>query len=384
MKKLLLIRYGEISLKGLNRNYFINTLVQNIKYTLRDFRDIKISKISGRITISDFEDQYEDEIINRVKKVFGIVYITKAFEVESDIDMIKATALDVMRFKENVTFKVEARRSDKNFALKSPEIAREVGSYVLINTESITVDVHNPDVVLSVEVREKSYIYYENIECDAGLPVGTGGTAAILLSGGIDSPVASYMMSRRGMKMCGIHFHSYPYTSASAKDKVIDLAEHLALYNKGMVVYFVSLTKIQEEIIKNCDNSYLTILLRRFMYRCAESIAKKYEINALVTGESLGQVASQTIESLTCTADAVSMPVLRPLIGIDKNQTIEIAKHIQTYDTSILPYEDCCTIFVPKHPQTRPKLEKVLKEEQKLGVEELIADALIDVEKMVF
>lgn len=384
MKKLLLIRYGEISLKGLNRNYFIDTLAANIKYALKDFPKAKIHKIQGRITIENYDDEQDTDVVEALKKVFGIVYITKAVETEPDIEVIKAGAVELMRGRGGHTFKVEARRADKAFPYESPEISKMVGAAVLKNTEGLTVDVHNPDILLGVEIREKAYITYDNVCGEAGLPLGTGGRGGVLLSGGIDSPVASYLMSRRGMKMTGLHFHSYPFTSLDAKEKVVALSHKLAKYNCGYELYMFSLTNIQQEIIKNCRESYLTVILRRYMLRIAQEFSLNKSLQVLVTGESLGQVASQTAESIICTDAVAKMPVFRPLIAMDKNEIVEHARHIDTYEISIEPYEDCCTIFVPKHPQTRPILERVLEEEEKLPMcAEMIEESLAQAEKII-
>ena len=384
MKKLLLVKYGEISLKGLNKSYFMNTLVKNMRFNLKSFADVKVSQIQGRIIVTDIAEEIEDAVIEKLRKVFGIVYITRAYETEATLEAVKDVALMIMQDKKNVTFKVEARRADKSFPLKSPEITRAVGAHVLVNTDTITVDVHNPDIELNVEIRKQAYVYYETITCEAGLPMGTSGRGALLLSGGIDSPVAGYLMAKRGMKIYSIHFHSYPYTSLNAQQKVEDLAKKLVDYNQGMKVYMVSLTKIQEQIIEKCDGTYLTVILRRFMFRCAEKISEKNGLQCLITGESLGQVASQTIESINCTNDVVKLPVLRPLIGTDKNDIVKISRHIDTFETSIQPYEDCCTIFVPKHPQIKPKLENVEKEESKLEVDALVEEAISEIEIMKF
>ncbi|MBE6038192.1 MAG: tRNA 4-thiouridine(8) synthase ThiI [Anaerofustis stercorihominis] len=379
-KRLILVKYGEITLKGLNQHYFLETLMKNIRYAIKGIEDAKVSKIQGRITINDVKAEDEAEVISRLKKVFGIVAIVVARECEADMDSIKAVALEIMKDKENCTFKAEAKRGNKAFPYTSPQIAKMVGAHVLVNTETITVDVHNPDYTLTVEVRNKAYVYCDDIPCEAGLPLGTGGSGALLLSGGIDSPVAGYMMNRRGMKICSIHFHSYPYTSLEAQKKATDLAQKLRPYNMGMTLINVSVTKIQEEIIQKCDESYLTVILRRFMFRIAEKICEQRDISALITGESLGQVASQTIESINCTNAVVSLPILRPLIAHDKNEIMALARHIDTYDISIRPFEDCCTVFVPKHPQIKPSLEKVELQESRLDVDALVQEALEGIE----
>ena len=258
-----------------------------------------------------------------------------------------------------------------------------MGAHILRNGIPLKVDVHHPDILITVEIRDMAYIDYESVRGEAGLPLGTGGRGAVMLSGGIDSPVAAYMLARRGMKVTGIHFHSYPFTSLNAQDKVVELAGKLAGYNDGMQVVMISLTKIQQEIIRNCNETYLTVILRRFMIRCAQQYCLKHGIACLITGESLGQVASQTVESITCTNAASVLPIFRPLIGMDKNEIVSIAKHIDTYDISIRPYEDCCTIFVPKHPQIRPVLEKVLREEEKLPNAQEMIDEAVDTAEIV-
>ncbi len=376
MHKLILVKYGEISLKKNNRNYFFNALIRNIKNALHNIDNVKCNQIQGRITIENIPEDMEDIAINKLKKVFGITSLTRAFVLEPDIEQIKNTALDIMQNKRNSTFKVSSKRSDKTFPLESPEISKIIGAHILVNTDTLTVNVHEPDIHLYVEIRDKAYLYYENIPGEAGLPVGVSGKGGLLLSGGIDSPVAGFMMARRGMKIDAIHFHSYPFTSLEAKQKVFDIAKKLVDFNQGICIYNISLTKIQEEILKKCDPTYITVILRRFMLRCAEIIAERYQLQALITGESLGQVASQTIESITCTNAVVALPIFRPLIGIDKNDIIKTAKHIETYDISILPYEDCCTLFVPKHPQTKPTIENVQAEERKLDIALLTEQAI--------
>ncbi len=380
MKKLIMIKYGEISLKGLNRKYFIDALIRNIKKSLKGYEGINVLPIQSRIIVENFEDSKEIEIIEALKKVFGIVYITTAYEVNKDMDDIKKAALEIAVKNSYKTFKVEARRSDKNFPLNSPQISKDVGAYVLINTENLTVDVRNPEAVIKVEIRQKAYVYAGDIKCGGGLPVSTSGVGGLLLSGGIDSPVASYLMNKRGMKIVSIHFHSYPYTSENAKEKVEKLASTLKEYNMGMTLINVSLTKIQEEIIQKCRGSYLTVILRRFMIRCCNELADKFNLDALVTGESLGQVASQTIEGIACSNECSTLPILRPLISMDKTEIIDISRNIGTYDISILPYEDCCTVFVPKHPAIKPKLETIHIEEGKLDIDTLVKEALEDIE----
>ena len=376
MKRLLLIRYGEIALKGLNRNYFVDTLADNIRNALREYPGLRTEKIQGRIALWGVDDENESEVIEKLRKIFGISKITRAVETQSDIEAIKEASLQVIEDLEGKTFKVESRRGDKSFPLKSPEISSAVGEYILRNTDRFKVDVHDPDILLGVEVRPKSYITFSDIPGEKGMPLGTGGKGGIMISGGIDSPVAAYLMARRGMKMTGIHFHSYPFTSLDAQKKVERLGSKLAVYNNGFDIAMISLTDIQQQIISKCDDRYLTVILRRFMIRCAERFARENGIQMLVTGESLGQVASQTTDSIICTDAAANMPILRPLIAMDKDEIISIAQKIDTYTISIEPYEDCCTVFVPKHPQTHPVLEKVLAQEQRLECEKLIDEAM--------
>ncbi len=379
MKKVLLVRYGEIALKGLNRSYFEDVLKNNIAKRLKKYTDIKINKAQSRIEIH-FTITNEEEIIKNIKNIFGIAYISKAFIVASDMEQIQQAALNM--YQEGKTFKVETRRGDKKFPLKSPQISAQVGAFILKNTQNAKVDVQNPDVIIEVEVRNTAYVYTTSVKCRAGLPTSTGGKAVLLLSGGIDSPVAGYMMASRGVELICVYFHSSPYTPPEAKQKVVDLAGVLNSFAPGVILYSVPFTQIQEYIIEKCDIKYLTILMRRYMMIIAQKIADSKNAQALITGESLGQVASQTMQSIYATNEVCKMPVFRPLIGLDKINTIYIAKDIGTYDISILPYEDCCTIFTPKHPQTKPKMKNLYIEEEKIGneMEEYIADAIKNVE----
>lgn len=383
MKEVVLVRYGEIALKGLNRAYFEDTLKNNIAKRLRKYKDVTIKKAQSRLEVH-FTESNQEEIIDSIKNIFGIAYISKALIVESDMEQISKAALSL--YEEGKSFKIETRRGDKNFYLKSPEISAQVGAYVLSNSSAAKVDVVNPETVIEVEVRKSTYVYTQSYKCRAGLPTSTGGKAALLLSGGIDSPVAGYMMASRGMELVCVYFHSSPYTSAEARQKVVDLAKALNDFAPGVVLYSVPFTKIQESIIERCDITYLTILMRRYMMIIAEKIARKNNAKALITGESLGQVASQTIESIYATNEVCKMPVFRPLIGFDKINTINMAKDIGTYDISVLPYEDCCTIFTPKHPQTRPKIDLVLQQEEKLSdiISDYIQQAAADAEIIKF
>lgn len=378
MEKVISVSFGEIALKGGNRGYFENQLIKKIRAATKEFGDIKVYKDQGKLYMKPNPEDI-DRIINKVKKVFGIIYISPCYKIPKDMDSIRAAAVDIM--KEEIaegkkTFKVDAKRADKNFPIKSPEIARDLGGYVLENTEGLSVDVHNPETMLFVDIRTDAYVYTKRVSGYGGLPVGTNGKGLLLLSGGIDSPVAGFMMAKRGVELHAVHFHSYPFTSERAEEKVKELANIMSIYCGNMNLYSVNLIEIQKEINKNCPADEMTIIARRFMMRIAEKIAKREDMHALITGESLGQVASQTIFGINVTNASVSLPVLRPLIGMDKTEIIEIAKDIETFETSILPFEDCCTVFLPKHPVTRPKLEDIEKSESVLDVEALISAAV--------
>ena len=380
MDRVLLVRYGEIILKGMNRPIFENALVNNIKYRLRNDGKVKIYKSQATIYIEPQEgDEQTDIICEKLKKIFGIVSIVIAYKTEKSMqgifDIIPDSIGDVL--KNAKTFKVEAKRSDKKFPLKSPEICDEVGGFILDNYPHLKVDVHNPDVVVHAEIRDdNAFVHTGRQKGIGGMPVGTGGRAALLLSGGIDSPVAGYMIAKRGVQLEAIHFFSYPYTSDRAKDKVMKLAGIVSEYVGKIKVHVVPFTEIQLQIRDKCPEEYLTLIMRRFMMAISERIARNNGCDALVTGESLGQVASQTILALGVTNDAVNMPVFRPLIGMDKNDIVEIARDIGTFETSILPYEDCCTVFTPKRPSTKPHLDKVIKYQELLDCEKLIQDAV--------
>ena len=362
MKHVILVRYGEISLKGLNRNYFIDLLVKNIRNTLKRFESVKVQKIQGRIIVHISEAELQ-EGLEAVTKVFGIVSVSPAVVVESEMEAIEQETLAQARQAEFKTFRVTAKRGDKRFPIQSPEIGRRLGAVILKNIEGLKVDMHHPEFNLWVEVREETYIYHKFIPCNGGLPVGCSGKTALLLSGGIDSPVAGYMMAKRGVELIGVYFHSFPFTSDRAKEKVVDLAKIVAQYCGRVTLYVVPFTEIQTKIVELCPERQTTIIIRRYMMRIAQEIAKRNGAKSLTTGESLGQVASQTQEGLGATNAVVDLPVFRPLIGMDKQEIVEIAQRIGTFETSILPYEDCCTIFVPKHPETKPKLDAVAKSE---------------------
>jgi len=377
MKNLILVRYGEIFLKGLNRPYFIRALIRKIRYALRGTGS-KVWVHDGRIFVEGYED--EETVLDRVSRVFGVHSLCAAVEMpKEDFDALCAQAVTMTQDWKG-TFKVEARRSDKRYPMGSPEINAEMGHRILEANPALKVDLHTPEQVLSVEIRDQAYLYGKVYPAVGGMPVGTNGSATLLLSGGIDSPVAGWMIAKRGVQINAVHFHSFPYTSEQAREKVLDLARKLSFSCCGIKVHVVPFTEIQLQIRDHCPEEYTTLIMRRFMMRIAEQIARQTESGALVTGESIGQVASQTMEALACTDSVVGMPVFRPLIGFDKSEIIEVAKKIDTYELSSLPYEDCCTIFTPKHPATRPRKEKVEEAEKVLDTEKLIADALAGVE----
>ncbi len=380
MKEILLLKDGEIVLKGLNRRSFEDVLKKNLKNTLRSLGRFEITSAQSTIYVKPLSDDIDlDEACDRVSKVFGIVAFSRAAVCEKTIDDILSTAPEYLAKELSFakTFKVEAKRSDKKFPLKSPEICREVGGEILSKFPHLRVDVHNPELIVNVEVRDfGAYIHGEPRKGAGGIPVGTGGKAAILISGGIDSPVAAYMMAKRGIQLTAVHFASPPYTSRRAEDKVVRLLRKVSKYAGPMKMYTVPFTKIQEKIKDECPEELFTIIMRRLMMQISSNVAQQNECFALITGESLGQVASQTIGALACTDDASDMLVFRPLIGMDKQEIIDISYKIDTYDISIEPYEDCCTVFTPKHPRTRPVLKYVIEAQEKPGFEPLIEEAL--------
>lgn len=379
MRDVLLVRYGEVFLKGANRPHFLKVLNDNVKKAVKPIGGC-VWMSDSRIYVSDFDDL--QECISRVTKVFGIYSVSPAVEMEKDLEAISEKAIEMMRDKEG-SFKVFGRRSDKSFPLNSMEIGMEVGGRVLQSNPKLWVDVHKPQHRLNIEIRDNAYLCVEEIMAVGGLPMGTGGKAALLLSGGIDSPVAGYQLMKRGVRCCAIHFQSPPYTGELARDKVMQLAKKLADYAGGMRVYLVPFTKCQLEIHEKCPDGLGTLITRRFMMRIAEKIARDYGAQALITGESLGQVASQTMEALGCTDAVVNMPVFRPLIGMDKTEIMAIAQKIDTFETSILPYEDCCTVFTPRHPVTRPKLSTMPDAERKLDVDALVDEAVAATEMVI-
>ncbi|HHU91364.1 MAG TPA: tRNA 4-thiouridine(8) synthase ThiI [Clostridiaceae bacterium] len=385
MDKIILVRYEEIFLKGLNKHIFENKLIKNIRQKLAGLGNTKVTKSQSRIYIESPDADFDiKEAIFILTKIFGIASVSPVIRIKSDYEMIKKTSLsmvgELIERKSHKTFKVETKRGNKSFPMNSPQICADLGGYILSNFPQLKVDVHNPDFILYVEIRENTYLYSEIIPSVKGLPTGTGGLATLLLSGGIDSPVAGWMVAKRGVELEAVYFHSYPYTSDRAKDKVIKLAEYLAEYCMNITLHVVPFTEIQTAINEKCPHEYITIIMRRYMMMIAEKIAEKSGSLALVTGEAIGQVASQTMESMLVTENAVSLPVYRPLIGMDKNEVIDIAKRIGTFETSILPYEDCCTVFVAKHPVIKPSLQKTLEYEKVLNTENLINNALIKTE----
>ena len=373
MRELLLVRYGEIFLKGLNRPTFIRALVKRIRHAVRELGG-NVTMNDSRIFVTDVTDM--DEAIRRVTKVFGVHSVCPAIEMDkADFEAVKAQAVR-MTADLRGTFKVSSRRSDKRYPLDSPALNAHLGHAILVANENLTVDVKNPDHVLNLEIRDHAYLYCRVVPAVGGMPVGTNGRATLLLSGGIDSPVAGWMIAKRGVHINAVHFHSYPYTSDRAKEKVLDLARILSESCCGIRVHVVPFTKIQMEIHEKCPDEYTTLIMRRFMMRIAERVAVTEQAEALITGESIGQVASQTMTALGTTDMVVDMPVFRPLIGFDKSEIIDIAEKIGTMETSSLPYEDCCTVFTPRHPATHPKMEKIIEGESKLDMEALIQEAI--------
>lgn len=380
MEKVIIVRYSEIHLKGKNRGYFERVLILNMEKSLKGLKH-EIKRRSGRYLVDSFEESETDEIINRLKKVFGIHSLSVAIKVPAEIENIYRAAQHVCF--ESGSFKVSTHRADKSFSLNSMQLSAEIGGRLLAENKNLSVDVHSPSFTVNIDIREDgtALVFNEFFKGAGGMPVGTSGKGMLLISGGIDSPVAGHMIAKRGMQIDCIHFHSYPYTNMQARDKVVELAEVLAKYSCGTKLNIVSVTKIQEEIHKKCNGEYMVTLLRRFMMRLAERVAKKCGAQCLITGESLGQVASQTVEGMTSSNSVVeNLPVLRPLCGFDKDEIIERSMAIGAFGISIRPYEDCCTVFLPKHPVIKPSLKSVLEEESKLEVDKLIEDAMATLE----
>lgn len=390
MYKSFLIKYAEIGVKGKNRYLFEEALVKQIKYALKKTEgEFVVRRTDGRIYVDAQSDFDFEETVESLKKVFGISGICPVVHVEDE--GFEKLSQDVVRYvgdvypDRNKSFKVAARRARKNYPLNSMQLNEELGGVILDAYPEMHVDVHNPDILLHVEIRDKIYLYSEIIPGPGGMPVGTGGKAMLLLSGGIDSPVAGWMIAKRGVKIDAVYFHAPPYTSERAKQKVVDLAKKVAAYAGPVWLHVINFTDIQLYIYDKCPHDELTIIMRRYMMRIAEHIAKETECLGLITGESIGQVASQTMASLAATNEVCTMPVYRPLIGFDKMEIVDIAEKIDSYETSILPYEDCCTIFVAKHPVTKPNLNIIRRHEQNLqeGIEELVEKALATDEVIV-
>lgn len=397
-RNILIVRCGEVALKGLNKPYFERMLVERIRKTLKkdyvlgffnpqgkqekpqEESQIDVYRHEGLIYVRAEKDLDIDDIIKKISKVFGVASISPAVESESELDAIGEEAvkymMNLIETKKIKTFKVVAKRADKNFPIESPEISRIIGAKILVGCKVLKVDVHNPDCLLHVDLRhDGTFIYQDKVQGFGGLPIGTNGKGLILLSGGIDSPVAAWMMAKRGMVIEAIHFHSYPYTSQRAQEKVQELTQIVASYCGKINMHVINLLPIQEEIVQKCPQNETTILVRRFMMRIAQEIAKKNNCMMLITGENLGQVASQTAEGIVVSDAVVDIPVMRPLIGMDKVDIMDLAKEIGTYEKSIEPYEDCCTVFLPKHPTTKPKLDRINKSEEALDIEKLVKDA---------
>ena len=386
-EKILIVRCGEVALKGMNKPYFERMLAERIHKRLKaaGYGKASVKRHEGLIFVR-FDREWDTvQLAGEISKVFGVASISPAVESESNMEAIGVEAVSFMEklCEERClrTFKVEAKRADKQFPIKSPDIARQIGGYVLKGLKVLKVDVHNPDVRLFVDVRhDRSYIYADKIAGFGGLPLGTNGKGLVLLSGGIDSPVAAWMMAKRGMMIEAVHFHSYPYTSPRAQEKVEDLAKIVASYCGSFKMHVINILPIQEQIVKNCPEAETTIHVRRFMMRIAEKIAERNSAMMLITGENLGQVASQTAEALVVTDNCVNMPVMRPLIAMDKIDIIAKAQEIGTFETSIEPYEDCCTVFLPKHPTTKPQLDKIEISDSKLDIDALVESAIAEEE----
>lgn len=370
MKEIILVKNGELVLKGLNRNSFEDVLIKNMKRHLADIGKFSFTKSQSTIMVEPESDETDlDDAAEALKKVFGIAALSRAAVCEKNIEDIIRTAKEYLEDEllTAKTFKVEAKRSDKKFPLNSPQICRELGGQILKAFHHLKVDVHNPDIVVTVEIRDRfAFVRGNNIKGAGGMPTGTSGRAAVLISGGIDSPVAAYMMAKRGIELISVHFASPPYTSELAEMKVMELLKKVAAYSGTITTYVVPFTEIQEAIRDYCPEDYFTLVMRRIMMKISEEIAKGQNCMALITGESVGQVASQTIYALSCTDSATDMPVFRPCIGMDKNEIIAVSRKIDTFETSIQPYEDCCTVFTPKHPKTKPKLQDVIDAENRI------------------
>lgn len=385
MNDIILLKLGEIVLKGLNRRSFEQKLTANVRRRLAPIGKFRVYCLQSIIYVEGEDGADMDTAFEALKKVFGVISLTRAAACEKDKDAIAKLAIEYLRedMQRAKSFKVETRRSDKAFPMTSIELSQYVGNALSDAYEDIEVDVHDPELVVHIEVRDlAAYVHAMPVHGAGGLPVGCSGTAVTLLSGGIDSPVSTYMIAKRGVHLIPVHFFSFPYTSQQAKDKVIELGRLLTEYCGKMTMEVVPFTHIQEEIRDKCPEEYFTLIMRRFMMRIAEQIAQRSNAKAIVTGENLGQVASQTMEAMASTQAVMTLPILQPLIGMDKEEIVERARQIGTFETSILPYEDCCTVFTPRHPRTRPKLHEVERAESKLDIDALVAEALEGIERI--
>lgn len=385
MERVLLLRYGEIHLKGLNRPFFERKLLDHIREAVAD-TEAEVKREQGRIYIWGLKDEETENAIDRLTRVFGIHSISPAVVADKQWEAVRDASFELMKARlegrEGASFKVFSRRSDKTFPMNSDTINKELGHELLEKFPQLHVDIHEPEIKVCVEIREFAFLYMDEIMGAGGMPTGTAGRAALLISGGIDSPVAGYMLARRGVELSAVHFYSYPYTSVRARDKVVELTKLVARYAGKIRLHLVPFTDIQMTIYEKCPSKETTVLMRRLMMRIAEMIAVNDGARALITGEALGQVASQTMESLCVTDDAVQMPVFRPLIGFDKDDIVAVAKRIGTFETSIQPYEDCCTVFVPQHPVTKPDIKQLRESEALVDFSEMIEKALADTEVM--
>lgn len=380
MKKIILIKYGELTTKKANRNLFINILTQNIKQSLKDYK-IKLTKNRVRMFIEVINDNEFDVIISKLTKIFGIHSIVICYKTNNNIDNIKKEVLSIAKSINFKTFKVETKRSNKTFPINSMDFNNIIGGLLLKNIPNIKVDVHNPEYTLKIEIRENNtYIYSKEIEGVGGYPVGVAGKGILMLSGGIDSPVAGYLAMKRGIKIECLYFESPPHTSPQAKNKVKQLVKHLSTYQPDIKLHVINFTNIQENIYKSINPDYMITIMRRMMYRITDQIISKRKALVLINGESVGQVASQTLNSMRVINNVTNTPVIRPVACLDKIEIIEIAKKINTYETSVLPYEDCCTIFLPKHPVINPRLDKCLEYEKALDYSSLIKEAINNME----
>jgi thiamine biosynthesis protein ThiI len=378
------VSFGELFLKGKNRGKFEQKLIEQIKYALKEFNDVSVYKDSGKVYVETKNEEDMDKIVEKVRKIFGISNISPSIKTKKDVDIIIEKTIELFRYllsKEDIkTFKIKTKRTDKAFPLKSMDLSALVGGKILENFSSVKVDVHTPDVEVFIDIKKCCYISSEKIKTLGGLPLGSNGRALLLLSGGIDSPVAGYMIAKRGVEIDALYFHTYPFTSERANEKVVKLKQKLEEYCGKIKLYSINMLEIHKAIREFCKEEETTILARRFMMRIAEKIALENKIDMLITGESLGQVASQTMKSMAVIEDAINMPILKPLVGLDKSEIIEIAREIGTYETSILPYDDCCSVFAPQHPLINPKLENIKRSESNLNVEELIEKVLLTLE----